>query len=201
MSVTTMNYSGRRGLHGHRIFGERIPAIDALQPFDVMRTVLYATGGLVLLGSALHIAAPQMPRFADFISASPAQVATTSAKAKGSLLSAGPVSISPTSAVLKAGPVPGVEPMLIAAGDARPVQVRAPMQNVGPVEFAAAREQVVAFADPRSLKRDPNVFAFFKNVEPVPGAEIRHDVAPAPIPAPNRSVDPGPVAYPYVATR
>ena len=172
-----------------------------LPSIDIMGMARYAMGGVVLFAIAVHVGVPRWPQSFDFTSVNPPQVAMTSAKFKGAFLSAPPVSISLTSAVLKAGPVPGVEPRIVKAEDGRPVQGRAPLRNNGPVEFAAAREQVVAFADPRSLKRDPNVFAFFSNVEPIPADEIYQAVAPTPLPAPKRNVEPGPAIFPYVATR
>src|SRR5258708_22331819 len=157
MSIATMNFSGANGPRRDRMFGERVPAMATFQLIDVMGMARYAMGGLVLLAITVHVGLPELPRSIDFTSANPPHIAMTSAKAKASLLAAAPVSISITSAVLKDGPVAGVERMVITAEDARPVRAPVRLHSPGPVEFATAPEQVVAFADPRSLTRDPNV--------------------------------------------
>jgi hypothetical protein len=157
MSIATMNFTGVNRLIGN------------------------AVGGLVLLAIALHFIAPQIPTSFDVTAANPPASATSQPKFNIAPPGASPVSILLGDAVLRDGPVAGVEPTVFTAEDTRPVQPPMPLRDEGPVQFAAQHEQILALVDPRSLVLDPTVFAFLKNVKPIPASEITRDAAPAPL--------------------
>jgi hypothetical protein len=135
-------------------------------------------GGLVLLGLALQFGVLRLPASVDFTATSSRAVAAPSLQTKAPMPGDGPQSISLSDAVRRAGPVPGVEPAASVANNARPMQARVPEQKSGPVELAAAREQILALADPRSLERNPEVFAFLKRIEPVPASADKSNTGP-----------------------